>query len=358
MLCGERTEQMHLQEAHLLATVIEVLHSLLHAARDGAHGHDDTVSIRRAVVIKQMILPPGELADLTHILLHDVGEFIIIAVVGLSKLEIDIGIIHHRAHPGILRIQGIGTEAGQSVIIHHLGKITVFQGLHLLDLMAGAESVKEVQKRNAGLDGGQMRHAGQIHNLLHAARIEDGKAGLTAVHYIGMIAKNGEGVGADGTGCNMQHTGQTLAGNTVHRGDHQHEALRGGKAGGQRTGFQCAVASTAGTGLRLHLYQTDRLIKNVLLSFGRPLIGMLGHGRRRCNGINCCDLGKRICYICRGLVTIADLHDLTHSFSSSWALKTANPDRPVPNLFRNSTIYILPLSLDSSMRKRQFWNYS
>ena len=52
VLLGERAEQVYLQEAHLLAPVVQVLHGLLDAAGDGAHGHDDALGIGCAIIIK------------------------------------------------------------------------------------------------------------------------------------------------------------------------------------------------------------------------------------------------------------------------------------------------------------------
>ena len=117
----------------------------------------------------------------------------------------------------------------------------------------------------------------------------------------------------------MQHTGQTLTGDAVHGGDHQHQALGGGEAGGQCAGLQCTVASAACAGLRLHFHQADRLIEDILSSLCGPFIRMLRHRRRWRNGVNCCDFRERIRHIGRRFVTIADLHDLTHYISSSWA---------------------------------------
>ena len=179
--------------------------------------------------------------------------------------------------------------------------------------MAGAETVKEMQERDAGLDSAQVGHSRQIGGLLDAAAGEHGKARLAAVHHVGMIAEDGKRMGSHGTGCHMQHTGQTLTRDTVHRRDHQHQALRRGKAGGQRTGLQGAVAGTAGAGLGLHFHQTDRLAENVLAALGRPLIRMLRHRAGRRNGIDGSYFRKGICHICRRFVSVADLHKLTHS---------------------------------------------
>ena len=329
VLGREGTEQVYLQEAHLLAPVIQVLHRLLNAAGNRAHGHDDPLRVGSTVIIKEVILPARQLADFGHIVLNDVGELVIVAVVGLAKLEINVGVIHQGTHPGILGIQRIGAEPGQCVIVHQLGQVAVLQGLHLLNLMAGAEAVEEMQERDAGLDSGQMCHTGQVHDLLHAAGVEHSKAGLAAVHHIRVIAENRKCVGTHRTGSHMQYAGQTLTGDTMHGGDHQHQALRGGEAGGQCAGLQCTVASAAGAGLRLHLHQADRLIKDVLSSLCGPLIRVLRHGRRRGDGVNRRYLGKGIRHICRGFVTIADLHDLTHYTSSLLRFFACGLDQPM-----------------------------
>ena len=277
---------MYLQEAHLLALGVQVVDDLLCAAGHGAHGHNDALGVGCTVVVEQMVLAAGQLADLGHVVLHHVGQVGVVGIVGLAQLEVDIGVIHQRAHAGILRIQGIGTELGQSVIVHQLGVLVVVQHVDLLDLVAGTETVKEVQEGDAGLDGAQVGHGGQIGGLLDAAAAQQGKARLAAVHHVGVIAEDGERVGTHGTGRHMQHAGQTLAGDTVHGGDHQHQTLGSGEAGGQGTGLQCAVAGTAGTGLGLHLHQTDGLAEDVLLTLGRPLVSMLRHGAGRGDGVD------------------------------------------------------------------------
>ena len=317
VLAGEGAEQVHLQEAHLLALGVQMVDDLLGTAAHGAHGDDDALGVGCAVVVEQVVLPTGQLADLRHVALHDVGQLGIGGVVGLAQLEVDVGVIYQRTHTGILRIQGVGAEGGQRVAIHQLGVLVVAQHVDLLDLVAGTEAIEEVQERDTRLDGTQMRHSRQICRLLDAAAGQQGEARLTAVHHVGVVAEDGEGVGTHGAGRHVQHAGQTLAGDAVQGGDHQHQALRGGEAGGQRTGLQRAVTGTAGTGLGLHLHQTNRLTEDVLFAGGRPRVGVLRHGAGRGDGIDGCDLGERIGYVCRRLVTVADLHDLAHRFSSS-----------------------------------------
>ena len=317
MLAGEGTEQVYLQEAHLLALGVQVIDDLLGAAAHRAHSHDNTLGVRCAVVVKEVVLAAGELADLGHIVFYDIGQLGVGRVVGLAELEVDVRVIHQRAHPGILGVQGVGAEGGQRVVVHQLGVLVVGQHVDLLDLVAGTEAVEEVQERDAGLDGTKMCHSGQICRLLDAAAGQHGKARLPAVHHVGVVAEDGERMGTHGTGRHVQHAGQALAGDAVHGGDHQHQALGRGEAGGQSTGLQRTVTGAAGTGFGLHLNQTHRLAEDVFPAVGRPGIGVLRHGAGRRNGIDGSDLGKGVCHIRRRFVAVTDLHDLAHSFLSS-----------------------------------------
>ena len=107
---------------------------------------------------------------------------------------------------------------------------------------------------------------------------QHGKAGLTAGHDVGMIAEDVQSVGGHGTGGHVEHAGQQLAGDLVHVGDHQQQALRGGVGGGQRAGGQRAVDGTGSAGLRLHLDNLDGGAEDVLLTAGRPLVHIVCHG--------------------------------------------------------------------------------
>ena len=165
-----------------------------------------------------------------------------------------------------------------------------------------------------------MGHGGQVCGLLDAAAGEHGKARLAAVHHVAVVAEDGEGVGAHGAGRHMQHAGQTLAGDAVLGGDHQHQALGGGEAGGQSTGLQCAVTCAAG------------LAEDVLSSVGGPFVGFLRHGGRRGDGIDARYLGKGIGNIGGGFVAVTDFQELAHIGSSSHIFAAA-PHRPPSDLY-------------------------
>ena len=195
-------------------------------------------------------------------------------------------------------------EGLHGVHVHHLGQILVVPDGDLLDLVGGAEAVKEVDEGDAALDGGQVGHRSQVHDLLHVALGQHGKAGLAAGHHVGVVAEDVQRLGGHGTGGHVEDTGQQLAGDLVHVGDHQQQALGGGVGGGQSARGQRAVDGTGGAGLRLHLDDLHGGAEDVLLALGRPLVHIVGHGAGRGDGVDAGYLGKGVADICRSIVAV------------------------------------------------------
>ena len=103
----------------------------------------------------------------------------------------------------------------------HFLQILVIPHLDLLDLMRGAESIKEVKKRNSSLDGGQMCHGSQIHYFLYIAGTQHGKSGLAAGIYIRVIAKDRKGMARQRPGGYMDHRRQKFSCHFIHIRNHQ-----------------------------------------------------------------------------------------------------------------------------------------
>ena len=300
----EGPEQVHLHEAHLLALRVQGVHGLLDAAGHGAHGHHHALGVGRAVVVEAVIGPAGDFADLRHVVLDDVGQGVVIGVGGLAHLEEDVRVLHGGADHRVLRVQGVVAEGVHGVHVQQRAQILIGNLLHLVDLVARAEAVEEVQEGHAPLDGGQVGHPGQVHDLLHAAGAQHGKAGLAAVHHVGVVAEYGHGVGAHRAGRHVQHPRQALAGDAVQHRDHQHKALGAGEGRRQRAGLQRAVHRRRRAGLGLHLHQPHRLAEQVLLPLGRPQVGLARHGAGGRDGVDGGDLGEGVGHVGRGLVAV------------------------------------------------------
>ena len=295
---------MDLHKPGLLPPGVQGIHRFTHASGHRAHGHDHPVRVRGAVIIEQAVFPPGQRRYPGHVVLHHVGKRGVIAVVGLPHLEIDIGVLHRGPDHRVFRVQGLSAESLQGVPVQHIPQGLVGHFLHLVDLVGGAEAVEEMDEGHPCPDSRKMGDAGQVHDLLDGAGGKHGKAGLAAVHYVRMVAENGKGVGADGAAGHMQNPRQALAGDAVHRRDHQHQSLGGGEAGRQGAGLQGAVDRGDGAGFRLHFHQAHRLPEQVLLPFGAPKIGLPRHRRGGRNGINRRHVGEGVGDIGGGLVAV------------------------------------------------------
>ena len=305
----EGAEQMDLHQAHLLALGTQIVHHLTGTLAGGAHHHHDTVGILGAVVIENVVVPAGDLVDALHIPLYHSGDAVIGAVVGLLRLVVDVGALHGGTHHRVLRVHGDGVIVLQRLTVQQLLHLVQIDDLDLLDLVAGAEAVVEVDEGYTGLDGGQVGHGSQIHDLLHAAGGHHSDAGGTAAHDILMVTEDVVGVLGHGTGRHVEHGGHPVTGHDVQVGDHQQQTLRGGEGGGQRTGLRHAVEGAGSARLGLHLHQPHRLAEHILLTGGRPLIHLLAHGRGGSDGVDTGYIGEMVGNSGTGLVTVHGFHD-------------------------------------------------
>ena len=200
---GERIEQVDLQITDLLALCVQIGNSLTGRTADRTHRHDDPFGVRRAIIIEEVVVLAGDGVDFCHVVLDHIRQFIIETVVGFTELEVDIRVLNRISQGGMVGIQRRFTETADGTPVQNLAELAVGNCTDLLDLVGGAETVKEMDEGNAALDGSQMGHAGQIHDLLHAAGGQHGKTGLAAVHHVAVVAENGHGVGTHGTGCHV-----------------------------------------------------------------------------------------------------------------------------------------------------------
>ena len=306
VLHREGTEQVDLYHADLAALCVQIVHSLLHGLTGGAHHYDDFLRVGRAIVIEQLVVTAGELVDLIHIVLNGIGQGVGLDVSALLALEVDVRVDIVAAVGRVLRVQGRTAERLQRLLIHKATQVLIIQCLDALHLVRGTETVKAVHEGVPAADGRQMGHGSQVHRLLRAGGHQHGIAGGAAGHKVGMIAEDGVVVGGHHTGRNVHDAWQELAAHGIHGGNHQHQALRGRKRGGQGAGLQRAVARTGGTGLRLHLNHIHRGAEDILLALGGPLVHIVGHGAGRRDGVDCRYLCKGIGAVRRRRVAIHD----------------------------------------------------
>ena len=98
-----------------------------------------------------------------------------------------------------------------------------------------------------------------------------------------------------------------LACNLIQIGDHEQQALGGGKGGGQRAGGQGTMDRACGAGLGLHFHDIDAVSKNISTVLVGPFVHMLRHGRGGRDGVNGSDFCKRIRHVAGGRVGVHTL---------------------------------------------------
>lgn len=96
--------------------------------------------------------------------------------------------------------------------------------------------------------------------------------------------------------------GSPSPGNLIQIGDHEQQALGGGKGGGQRAGGQGTMDRACGAGLGLHFHDIDAVSKNISTVLVGPFVHMLRHGRGGRDGVNGSDFCKRIRHVAGGRV--------------------------------------------------------
>ena len=310
MFHRERTVQVNCQHADLCAFCrIDQFRGLDGGLLAGAHNHDQLVRVLRTVVIEQMVFTAGDLADFGHVFFHDFRNRFIVFVNGFAALEVSIRVLGRAAHNRSIRIQATLPERFYSFPVQHVRIIFVIEYFNLLNFMGRTETVKEVQERNAALNGGHVGYAGQVHNFLHAAFRQHGETGLTAGHHILMIAEDTQVAGSQRTGRNVEHTRQQFAGNFIHVRNHQQQTLGGSVGSRQGACLQRAVYRACSAGFRLHLQQFYRLSEQILFPCGSPFIHVFRHRRRRRDGINAGCVNKSIGCVSGGLVAVHCFHN-------------------------------------------------
>ncbi len=138
-----------------------------------------------------------------------------------------------------------------------------------------------MQDRHARFQRRRLRDQRHIHRFLHRIGDEIGEAGRTRRHHVAVVAEDRQALGSQRTRRHMHHERREFAGDLVHIGDHQQQALRCGKGGRQGTGLQSAVYRPGRAALALHLDDFGDGAPQILEALRRPGFGIFAHRRGR-----------------------------------------------------------------------------
>ena len=274
----ERLEQVDLQHAEALATGVEIIDGFTGGLGARSHQDDHPLGIRRAEIIKQTIASPGQVGELVHRCFDNPRHLQIERIAGLAALEIGVRVLRGAADEGPVRIQGAGAMGQHQIVANHRPQFVIGQQGELVNLVRGAKAVEEVDERYPCFQRGGLGDQGHVVRFLHRTRGQQTEAGRAHCHHVLMIAEDRQALSGQRTRRDMEHRRGQLAGDLVHVGDHQHEPLRRGEGGGQRTGLQSAMRGTGGTGLALHFHHQRHAAPDVADPFRSPLVGQLAHG--------------------------------------------------------------------------------
>ena len=225
----ERPIEADLDHADLLAGGDEVVDGLVGDLGRRTHHHDHALGVGCSDVIEEVIGPSDLCGEFVHRLLHDLGSLLVERVHRLAALEVDVGVLGGAANRGPVGVHRAAAVGDDHVVVDHCGEVRVGKPLDLADLVAGAEAVEEVYERHAGLERRGVRDQPKVADLLDAVRGEQPEAGLTDRHHVAVVAEDRQRLACQRAGRDVKDRGRQFAGDLVHRGDHQQQALAGGK---------------------------------------------------------------------------------------------------------------------------------
>mmetsp|Transcript_35769 Transcript_35769/g.83431 ORF Transcript_35769/g.83431 Transcript_35769/m.83431 type:complete len:1585 (+) Transcript_35769:757-5511(+) len=277
VLGGEGPEKANLQNTDLLSLGSQIVHRLLCSLRRRAHDHDTALCLGVAVVLEELVLPPGDHANLVHDVLHDAGHGVVIPVRRDSGLVVDLRILSESPHHGVLRIQAALSEGIQLIPGHDALHGTVRDRLDALDDATRARPIEEVNERHRAAKGGKMCDKSKIHDFLRIVCAQQSTAGRANSHHVRVIAEDRQGLARQCASGNVEHGRKELSGTEIHVRDHEKQALRGGERRAQGSAGQSPVKGTSRAELGLHLLHLDRLPEHVLTPLRREFVHGLAH---------------------------------------------------------------------------------
>ncbi len=279
----------HLDQAHLLALLNQVLHGLLRGLAPGAHEHHHPLGIRGADVVEEAVLPSHQGAELVHDVLDNLGTGKVVGIARLARLEVDVRIHRRTAQDRPLWRHAASAMGANILGINHGPDVVIREALDLLHLVAGAEAIEDVEEGYACFQRGSLRDEREILRLLNRVGEEHSPSGGPAGHHIAVIAEDGETGSRNGARRDMEYRAGELPGDLEHVGNHQQEALAGREGCGQRTCLERTVTRSGSASLTLHLLHVGNQPPDIALTRRSQRVRHLAHGRGWRDWIDCND---------------------------------------------------------------------
>ena len=302
----ERPVEPHEQDTHLLPRLVEVPDYGDHRLDARTHDHHHPVGLGVTVVLHQGVLATRDLRESFHRLGENPGNGVVVAIRGLTGLEVGVRVLRGTANEGILGAQCSGTVLANQVGGNQVAQLVVGELDEGVEFVTGAETVEEMHERQPGTQGRQMRHGRHVVGLLHRCGTEHAAPRLTHGHHVLVVAENRQPLRSQGPRRDVEDRGGQLPGDPVHVGDHQQQALRGGEGGGQGPALEGTVHGAGCSALGLHLDDGGDRTEDILTPVGGPLIGQFGHGGAGGDRVDGAEFAQPVGDVRRGLVAVDD----------------------------------------------------
>ncbi len=252
-LDAERAEHSDRQNASLFAVFIEERRNFFGRFRAAAHEDYDLFGVGRAHILVGLVDSARELAEFFHLFGDDFRAFRVVGVARFPALEVYVGVLRRAADKRIFVSERAFAEFENLFFGNHLPYDVVGDGFVRVDFVRSAETVEEVQERNARFERGRVRDERHVVRFLNAVRAEHCKARLAACHYVGLVAENREAVVGERAGRNVHDKACEFARNLVHVRNHQQQTLRRREGGHQRACLERAVNRASNAAFALEL---------------------------------------------------------------------------------------------------------
>ena len=198
------------------------------------------------------------------------------------------------------------------LVVDQFARLFLRQQVNLVDLVAGAETVEEMQERHARRERRHVRNHRHVLRLLHTRGGKQREARRARTHHIAVIAEDRQRVRRERARGDVEHRRRQLAGDLEHVGQLQQQPLRRGKGRRQRARLERAVHRARGPGLALHLDDLRHLSPQILRARGRPCIGQFTHRRRRRDRVDRNDFAQQVSDAGGGLVAVEHIRMSDH----------------------------------------------
>ena len=103
--------------------------------------------------------------------------------------------------------EGALTESSEGLLVNEGLELLSLEHFNLLDFVRSTETIEEIDKGNAALDGSKMGNTSEVHHFLNTTLSQHSEARLASGHHILMVAEDAEAVAGKRASTDMENAG-------------------------------------------------------------------------------------------------------------------------------------------------------